>query len=226
MFGRAGGHKASTCLCTNCCVRGNLITAFGEATEPEPEPPVCVASRSSGARGAGTPRYTEACLKIRRKSGSIADAALPFIDAPTVISSEFFALNGAHVILDDLGLAFAAARAWGFDDFQYASHQRKSGALDRWAGRRRPATRGAADGAAAAPALPRALSWRRADDGGGVLRSRDNRGTAIFNPRGAWAPKGAAAPIRLSGATSALGCSGGCGCRRRGRGRRRNAAGW
>ena len=191
MFGRAGGHKASTCLCTNCCVRGNLITAFGDATEPEPEPAVCVASRSSGARGAGTPRYTEACLKIRRKSGSIADAALPLIDAPTVISSEFFALNGAHVILDDLGLAFAAARAWGFNDFQYASHQRKSGALDPLGG---PAQAG---DTTAPLMVQRQRQLFRALYPSGVPTTAAGfcarviiAGTAIFNPRGAMGAEG------------------------------------
>ena len=106
--------------------------------------PTCLATRSSGGRGPLHPPNSESCLTVAPAPPRFGTARAfarehgsPFFShAPLVVSSEFYAVNGGHVILDDIGLAYAAARAWGFDDFVYVSHHRKSGELEPFRGPR------------------------------------------------------------------------------------------
>ena len=63
--------------CVRIVMRGNLITAFGEATEPEPEPPVCgVAILWSARRGytavhGGVPENSEEIRQHRRRRAAL-----------------------------------------------------------------------------------------------------------------------------------------------------------
>jgi len=204
-------------------VLGNSLRLFGQRERVKPLPH-CLATRSSGARGADHSPRSEGCVGVEAEKGTANAFArrhqLRYYSMPLVLSSEFFAPNGGHVLLDDIGLAFALARSFGAgDEWMYASHLRKHGALASPAQRANGSSARTAQRASPADPLllgdasarviaraaaKRALMVERQQElfdllwPGGVPSSSAGfcaravlAGTAVFNPRGGVGAPGA-----------------------------------